>query len=338
MVQIGLSLGVSPREEVRRFVSLAQQAERQGVDQLWLIDSQFAMKDAYAAMSIALWETERLSVGTGVTNLQTRHISVLANSLATLGDLAPGRVILGLGAGDSAVFPLGQQPSKIADLRRGIRALRALLRGDEVSWEERKIEMPFTADPPPPVYLSASQPRMLELAGAEADGVIVMGAADRDLIAQQIGHVLTGVKSAGRAPSDVAIDVWATVSVDENAEKAVGDVKSWASAKARWMSQWRQLPPSLERFRPEMEASARAYDFGDHLSVKARHASEVSDELARALAIAGDVDQCAQRLSEIVELNPDRLTVTLLSGGREHRLETLMAGLLPAIRARQSIR
>ncbi|GEL23154.1 5,10-methylenetetrahydromethanopterin reductase [Pseudonocardia sulfidoxydans NBRC 16205] len=333
MTEIGLSLGVSPREDVQRFVTLARHAERLGVGHLWVIDSQMAMKDAYVALAVGAWETERVRLGTGVTNLQTRNVTVLANTFATLASMAPGRVLLGLGAGDSAVFPLGLRPSRIAELRTGIRQLRALLRGEETTLPGGAARMPFVPEQPPPIYLSASQPRMLQLAGAEADGVIVMGVADRDLIAAQIAHVARGAEQAGRDPAEVAVDVWVTVSVGDDASSAVDDVRSWASAKARWMSTWADLPPSLEAHRPEMEAAARAYDFGTHLSVRADHAHAVGDELATALAVAGDPVTCARRLADIAQLRPAQLTVALLSGGREQRLETLMAEIAPAIRA-----
>jgi 5,10-methylenetetrahydromethanopterin reductase len=333
VVEIGLSIGVSPREDLRRFVALAARADG-SIDQLWVIDSQLAMKDAYVAMTLALWETSEISVGTGVTNLQTRHLSVLANSFATLATIGAGRVVLGLGAGDSAVFPLGLRPSRIADLREAITALRQLLRGETVSWSGGSLKLAFRPDPPPPVFLSASQPRMLELAGEVADGVIVMGVANRDFIAAQLTHVAAGAQRAGRRPEDVAVDVWTTISVGDDPAAAIGDVKSWASAKARWMSGWKDMPASLEHFRGEMDAAARHYDFASHLSVSADHAQTVSDALAATLAVAGDPDLCADRLADIASLGPDRLTLTLLSGGRERRLETLLSDVLPRVRQR----
>ena len=333
MTEIGLSVGVSPREDIRRFVALVQSAEQLGAGHVWVIDSQLAMKDAYTALALGAWESTRISLGPGVTNLQTRHVTVVANSFATLAAMAPGRVRLGLGAGDSAVFPLGMRPSRVADLRTGIRQLRSLLRGEEAMVGDSAVRLPFSVDPPPPVYLSASQPRMLQLAGAEADGVIVMGVADRDLIAEQIAHIARGAEQAGRDPAEVAVDVWVTVSMAEDRAAAIDDVRSWASAKARWMAGWKELPPSLEVHRAEMDAAARAYDFGTHLSVRAQHAHTVGDELAATLAVAGEPAECAARLADIARLGPDRLTVALLSGGRERRLTQLMAEIAPAIRA-----
>src|SRR5690606_3596890 len=109
-------------------------------------------------------------------------------------------------------------------------------------------------------------------------------------------------KAAGRPANEPLVDVWTVVSVDQDGKRALDDVRSWASAKARWMAGWKDLPESLERFRPEMQAAAAAYDFRSHLSVGADHAAVVGDELASRLAIAGDVDHCVARLVEIAEI------------------------------------
>lgn len=319
-VELGLSLGLSPREPPQRFVELARSAERLGVDALWVIDSQLAMKDAYVALSLLADGTDRIRVGPGVTNLVTRHETVVANAMASLASIAPGRVVVGVGAGDSAVFPIGRRPLRIAECRSGIVRLRSLLCGDEVEGDVGGLRLAFAPKPAPPVYLAASQPRMLRLAGAVADGVIIMGPADRDTLDLQIGHVDAGAEEAGRDPHDVLRDLWVTVSVGSS---AVDDVKSWASAQARWLMRWRQLPDSLERFRPEMERAAAGYDFGDHLSLRADHADAISDDFARALAVAGDREQCAERLLSLIGVGVDRVTLTLLSGGRERRLAEL---------------
>jgi 5,10-methylenetetrahydromethanopterin reductase len=319
-IELGLSLGLSPREPEARFVALAREAERLGVDALWVIDSQLAMKDAYVALALAAYETERIGIGPGVTNLVTRHETVVANGMASLATLAPGRVTVGLGAGDSAVFPIGHRPMTIRELQAGLPRLRSLLAGGEIDGDAGPLRLAFAPDPPPPVFLAASQPRMLRLAGAVADGVIVMGPADPAVVADQMAEVDAGARSAGRDPGDVFRDLWVTVSVGPD---AVEDVKSWASAQARWLTRWKRVPPSLERFRDEMEAAAAGYDFGDHLSLRAGHAATISDEFARALAVAGGRDECERRLRSLAQAGPGRITLTLLSGGREARLAEL---------------
>jgi hypothetical protein len=74
-----------------------------------------------------------------------------------------------------------------------------------------------------------------------------------------------------------------------------------------------------------MQRAAETYDFERHLSVSAEHATVVSNELAAALAVAGDVEECASRIKQIIDVGADRVTVSLLSGGRERRLQDLLA-------------
>lgn len=321
MTELGLSLGLSPREDVDRFIALLRRAEQLGVDAAWVVDSQMAMKDAYVALALAAHETSSLQVGPGVTNGVTRHETVVANSMATLASIAPGRVLVGFGAGDSAVFPLGRKPLSIRETRAAVTRLRSLLEGGAVDGPTGGLQLSFRPEPSPPVYLAASQPRMLRLAGEVADGVIIMGPSHPDTVAMQMAAVDEGARAAGREPRSVMRDLWVTISI--GGPDAVADVKSWASAQARWLARWAEVPAALERFRPEMEAAAAGYDFSTHLARQADHASTVSDEFARVLAVAGDDDQCLRRLSELVGLGVDRITLTLLSGGRERRLEDI---------------
>ena len=317
MTGLGISLGWSYREPLDRVVGLVRDAERDDVEACWVIDSQMAMRDAFALLANLAAATDRILIGPGVTNFVTRHETVLANSLSTLAAIAPGRVLAGLGAGDSAVFPIGLKPQGVADSRTGITRLRTLLSGGMVEGPDGPYAVGGSSSEAPPIYLAASQPRMLELAGAVADGVIVMGPANPQVWATQMDHIDRGATASGRDPSTIARDVWVTMAVGDD---AVDSVRSWASAQARWLARWKAVPQSLEPFRQELTRSADEYDFGQHLSLSANHPETVSDELATALAVVGSTAECAERLSALAKLKPNRITFALLSGGRERRL------------------
>jgi 5,10-methylenetetrahydromethanopterin reductase len=324
VVELGISLGWSHREPAERMIQLVRDAERAGISACWVIDSQLAMRDAFTLLALLSRETNSIRLGPGVTNLITRHPSVVANSLLTLRSLAPGRVLVGIGAGDSAVYPLGLKPQSIEGLRESVAALRALLAGEALDGPAGPIRLAGAEGPAEPVYLAASQPRMLHLAGAIADGVIIMGPADPEVQRAQMDAVDGGAAEAGRSPEDVFRDVWVTMAMDGE-ERGVDAVRSWASAQARWLGKWRELPVGLRRFEGEMRAAADTYDFERHLSLSAGHAGVVSDELATALAVAGSVAECAQRIEQMVEVGVDRITISLLSGGRERRLRDLLS-------------
>ena len=331
-LELGLSLGLSPRETFDRWLSIAKRAEEIGVDMLWVVDSQMAMKDAYVAMALLGRETSKVKFGPGVTNLLTRHPTVVANAMNTLAFLAPGRVQVGIGLGDSAVFPIGKKPMLIADCEQGLAELRALLRGESRNYGAGDVALSFKVDPVPPIFFAASQPRTLELASAVADGVIIMGPSDPETVQRQMEMVDAGARRAGREPSSIFRDLWVTIAI--GGPEAVKDVKSWASGQARWLSKWKTVPQSLERFRGEMEHAAASYDFQTHLSLSADHASSISDEFARVLAVVGDREECIEQLRRLSALGADRITLSLQSGGRERRLDDIAAvwnGLRAAI-------
>jgi alkanesulfonate monooxygenase SsuD/methylene tetrahydromethanopterin reductase-like flavin-dependent oxidoreductase (luciferase family) len=211
----------------------------------------------------------------------------------------------------------------IADCDAGIRRLRSLLSGGSACYQGGDVSLSFKADPVPPIYLAASQPRMLHLAGAIADGVIIMGPSDPDTVRMQMNQVDEGARQAGRNPAEVVRDLWVTMAV--GGASAVNDVKSWASAQARWLARWKHVPASLEVYRKEMTHAAETYDFGTHLSRSADHAAGISDEFAKVLAVVGDVEECQRRLQSLMMRGIRRITVTLLSGGRERRLDEIAA-------------
>jgi 5,10-methylenetetrahydromethanopterin reductase len=323
VTELGLSLGLSPKESIDRFVGLLKSAEDKGIDAAWVVDSQLAMKDSYVALSVLARETDRIKLGPGVTNLVTRHETVIANAMNTISDYAPGRVMVGVGAGDSAVFPIGRKPTSVSECESGLNRLRELIRGNAVDYGGDECKgLSFTPTTVPPIYFSASQPRMLRVAGGYADGVIIMGPSDVETVRMQLAHVEAGARAAGRDPAEVRKDLWVTIAVGPG-DGPVNDVKSWASAQARWLNSWRELPETLEPFRAEMRKAADEYDFSTHLSLSAAHAATISNEFAKVLAIAGPVDECQRRLSELAATGVDRITLTLLSGGRERRLDSI---------------
>lgn len=322
----GISMGVSPREPLRRSVEIIHQADQLGLDCAWILDSQLLLKDPYVVMALAFEATEQIKLGTGVTNPLTRHLTVTANVVSTLRTLGENRIQLGMGSGDAAVMPLGLKPASVQQLEEAVKTLRTLLSGAAMSFGARDVSV-ATASGAVPIFLSASQPRMLDLAGRCADGVIIMGPAETGSIAEQIRVVHAGAIAAGRDPETIYLDLWVTLSARDNPQEAITDVRPWATSQARWLAVFKELPAALSRFRPEIEAAARSYDFGQHLSRNPTGPSPISDEFARSVAVAGDHDYCKARLRELAALGVDRITVSLLPGGREKRLSDLAGRL-----------
>lgn len=325
-----MSIGVSPREPLMNVAELARAADDGGMEALWVIDFQLGMKDVYAAMNIAALHSENLHIGPGVTNVLTRHPTVTANAMTALDELSDGKAMLGLGAGWSAVLGAGKQPSKLKDLEASLSDFRGLFSGEEIELDGATINL-ATARRQIPLYLAVSQPGMLRLSGRACDGAVVMGAADAEFTQWQLDYIHEGLDQAGRDRSEVLIDLVVTMSIDDDEEKALSDVRAWATSQAATFHPWKTMPEAFERFRPEFERAADAYHLVDHLSLRAGHKSIVSDEFVQSVAIAGSFDTCVERLTELVELDVDRITFALLSGGRQRRLTQLVDEVIPAV-------
>jgi 5,10-methylenetetrahydromethanopterin reductase len=329
---VSISIGISPRESLQDWAEFTCELERRGVDEMWLIDSQLAMKDTYVGLALAATRTKRMRLGTGVSNLVTRHPTVTANGIAAIAELSGGRAMLGLGAGDSAVYGLGARPSRVAEVEEGLGFFGAVLAGREGTWQGREYRLAQSA-PSTPVYLAVSQPRMCRLAGRMADGAIVMGPAQPDVLARQMGWIEEGIAAAGRERSDVRVCFITTLSARDDRDAALADVRSWASAQARLQADVRELPASLAPFTEEIARAKADYDYAEHLSTRARHQDTVSDELVRTLAIAGTPAECVERVEALLETSVDDLVFPLMGGGRLERLQLLTEQIAPALRA-----
>ena len=260
VTRFGISRGVSPREPLAAVGELARTVEDLGFDALWFIDHQLGMKDVYTAMTLSALATERIEIGAGVTNLTTRHPTVTANATAALDEVSGGRALLGLGAGWVAVHSIGHEPERLGAIRRGIEEFRQLFSGEEAELYGTRVRL-ATATRQVPVYLAVSQPGMLRLAGETCDGAVVMGAADPEFCRWQLDFIYEGLERGGRRREDLIIDLFVTMSVDDDDDQAVSDVRAWATSQAATFQVWKRVPPGWERFRPEFLSAQQSYEY-----------------------------------------------------------------------------
>src|SRR5689334_12129416 len=126
-MRVGIRL--PPCRPVDEVAEAARRAEELGFDDVWMPDSQTLWRDAYTALACAALRTDRIRLGTAVTNLVTRHPSVVAAAARTVAELAPERFVLGIGIGNSSVEPVGLRSSTTAELRAGVTGLRDTIPG-----------------------------------------------------------------------------------------------------------------------------------------------------------------------------------------------------------------
>jgi len=229
----GLRIGVripscAPVNEIAEVV---RHAEDLGIEELWFPDSQLLWRDVFSVLTAAALSTERIRLGTAVTNLATRHPSVVASAARTIAELAPGRLTLGIGVGDSSVGPIGLKPTTRARLTEGLAQLRALLGGEE--WDYGTVSSRLRDPASVPLHLAASGPRNLRLAGEIADGVILLSGISVDTLASSTAQVRAGALAAGRDPESIPMTVSAFCHVTDDVPRAARMLKPICASIAR---------------------------------------------------------------------------------------------------------
>ena len=181
---------LKPEHTMARTIALSRQAEAGGFGYGWLFDSHVLWKDPYPILSVMALNTQSLRLGTCVTNPATREPSVTASALATLNEISDGRMVLGIGRGDSARRVMGKPPTTLARLEEATALIRDLVEGKTVDQEGTDLHLTWTRKDKLPVWVAGYGPKALELTARVADGVILQ-LADPDLIRWFVDHSAT---------------------------------------------------------------------------------------------------------------------------------------------------
>jgi len=307
MIDIG---GFLATPTVEGAVEYARTVEERGFDAVWAIDSQQLYTDAHLTLAACAEATDDLTLAPGVTNPTSRHPSVTANAAATLDQLAPGRVEVGLGAGDSAVYSIGESPANVRELERGASVVRDLLRGETVEFGGQPFTL-GTRERDVPVHVAAEGPRTLRMAGSVGDGVIFGGgpkpATVRDL---GLANVEEGADRSGRSLEDIELTVLAPACVDENRARAVERLKPVIEPIA-----YHNFSFSVEEAPPDVQEDLRglvdAHDVREHGQEDPDDLERIPDGvweyLGDRFAIAGTPDECRERLAALDDLGVDHV-------------------------------
>ena len=292
---------------VDAFAADVRRAETLGWDAAFQPDSQLRRRDTYVLLAAAARATDGIVLGPLLANPINRHPTVTAGSIATIDELAPGRVLLGWGVGDTAVRLAGLRPARVKELEASTRLMRTLLDGQAVDvGAARPAQLPHHR--PVPIWIAAGGPRTLRMAGGVADGVFIRVGTHAANIAVAIDAIRAGAKDAGRDPAQVKLGaVFHTVLVEEPA-RALAMAKSMAAGYYEYSPAlfeplrlpWSGPDPEALKHRhhvwpdfhhaPDLETSGRVVDF---LPVTAADAFalrggpvEVADQLVATLRAA----------------------------------------------------
>ena len=188
---------LKPENDLKRTVELTKRAEANGFSYGWLFDSHVLWREAYVLLTLMAQATERLRLGTCVTNPATREPSVTASALAVLDEMSGGRMDLGIGRGDSARRVLGKPPTTMKTLEEAISVIRDLVEGRSVTFEGTELVLPWTGKWKLPVWVAGYGPMALAMTGRVADGLILQ-LADPDLIRWFVAQLREAEAAAGR--------------------------------------------------------------------------------------------------------------------------------------------
>ena len=211
------------------YVTLAQAAEAAGFDQFWVSNDLFLRSDIPILTAVAM-ATECIHVGTGILNPYTIHPAEMAMLAATMDEISGNRFLLGVaaGAGDFLEWVGLEQTNPLAATRETIQAVRGLLAGERVAlagrflrWNEEAY-LRFAAPRVTPIYLGAMGPKMLALAGEQADGVLpLLFPPEHYFNVRPLVDRGEAKRNSQLAPLDFAACIWVSLSEDRAAARRV---------------------------------------------------------------------------------------------------------------------
>ncbi|HZN12331.1 MAG TPA: TIGR03842 family LLM class F420-dependent oxidoreductase [Blastocatellia bacterium] len=316
-----------------RIVGLTRQAEASGFGYGWIFDSHVLWQEPYPLLTLMAEGTERMRLGTCVTNPVVRDPTVTASLLATLNQISGGRMDLGIGRGDSSRRVMGKKPTTLADLEEAVRVIRELTAGRQIDYEEHPIQMGWATAGVPPVWVAGYGPKALRCAGRVGDGVILQF-ADPHLIKWCLNFVREGAEEAGRDFGRIRVMSAAPVWVSDDLGEARDRVRWFPALVSNHVvdlvSRYRpeELPPELTGFIRDR----RGYDYLHHAEVGSSNAEFVTDEVVDRFCIVGSAAEHVRRLKELEALGVTQFNIYLMCGEEEETLEIYGREVIPRFR------
>jgi probable F420-dependent oxidoreductase len=330
-----LSFGVTvlPDPPYTRLIELMQVAEQRGFEYGWTYDSHILWQESYATLPLVAAQTERIKLGHFVTNPGIRDPTITASWYATMQDLSNGRMVMGIGRGDSSRRVVGLKPVLVAEFERRCAMVKDLMNGRKVDWNEKELELTWVRKDLPeiPLWVAGYGPKALGVAGRVGDGVIIQ-LADPVIIQWIMDTARRAAEEAGRDPSELKCIVGAPSHVS-------GDI-----ADAREQSRWfpamvsNHVMDLIERYGETSEIPSdltdfvkarKFYDYKEHSRVGAKHGEFVTDEIVDRFCVLGTAEQCAAKLKELESVGVDQFNVYLMTHGQEETLQAYGEQIIP---------
>lgn len=324
-----------------RTVQVAKLCEASGWDGLLVTDTQCLAAEAIVQLSLCVAATQRLKLGTGVTNPVTRDAAVLASAFTTLQQESGGRMTLGIGRGDSSLAHIGKKPAPVAALEACVIQLQSYLRGEAVARDGFPSRLhALSTQPKVPVDIAGTGKRVIALAARYADGLTLGVGANAPRIRTKLLEAEAALVAAGRSRREFTISAYVNVSVNDRIAAARDTVRGSVAVTARFSGMHGgAASEGLDADeRRAVLTLADNYDMAHHGSSAAPHARALPDEFVDHFAAIGDVAHVTERLRAIAATGVDR--IVLIAGSLavepeliQQSIAALSTRVLPALRA-----
>jgi 5,10-methylenetetrahydromethanopterin reductase len=307
--------GANPSEHYQRYIELVQCAESLGFDYAWVPDQTF-YRDPFVILGVLALSTRHIQIGIGVTNPYTRHPAMIARAIATIDEMAPGRVHLGIGAGNNKelLSPLGLDGAHAGDkCREMAEVVRALLSGIKVEYKGQYfqvagIKMDFKANPNIPIYIAGRGPLVLQSAGEVADGAIIGGLCTASGISYALDQIKMGAAKSARDPKRMEIVSWVTCNVTEDRDKALENLKP---VVAHIIGGAPEIVLEATGLDPTVVNQIKTTYFNGGISQAAQY---VTVECIDAFTIVGDGPECVRHIKELEKAGITQLSMLMPPG------------------------
>ncbi|HVW89788.1 MAG TPA: TIGR03842 family LLM class F420-dependent oxidoreductase [Gaiellaceae bacterium] len=334
---MALSFGVTvlPDPPYQRMIELMQLAERHGFEYAWTYDSHVLWQESIPTLALAADRTSKIKLGHMVTNPGTREPTVLASAYATLHDISNGRMVMGIGRGDSAVRYIGSQPVKVPQFENALKMIKPFMNGKPVDWNGKELQLKWVRPELPEIEMNVAGygPKALAVAGRQGDGVIIQ-LADPDIIQWIMATARKAAEEAGRDPAALKCIVSAPSHVSDDLADAREQVR-WFPAMVsnhvqdlidRYGTDGSSVPKALTDY----VQARKFYDYNEHSRVGAKHGEFVTDEICDRFCVIGSAEQCSQKLRDLQAIGVDQFNIYLMTHGQEETLQAYGDHIIPA--------
>ncbi len=290
----------------------AAKVEAAGFDFLWMPDTPLLAgrwRDVYVHLTCAALHTSRLRLGPGVTNPLTRHPVATASAILSLDEASQGRADLVVGTGYSSAYIIGRKAATRATMRQSTELWRSIFQGHTTELGGLEIDL-MPPQPQLPIYLAATGPKMLQLAGEIADEVLIQVGAAPGTVAWALEQVEIGMQRAGRKRRDVERLLVITARVDANKPRVIDHMRPSAAgmyrhqhAKTLLETAGLSVPASLPTYPRPYPDLSHAVDWEE----AKRLTTFVPDEAVEKLLAVGSAEDIIERVRALAALDIDAI-------------------------------